>query len=63
MAWCTLKDETRPTFVCRPGRVILKRKFELRKWKGGEIFSVYFHGKVLFGNTAVLDETDMIDCY
>lgn len=56
-----LRNEIMKIFECREDKITLMKKFESRKWRKNEKFSVYFREKVLLGNRVNLDESDMIN--
>lgn len=45
-----LLKEMEKMFDLRPGKLVLRRKFEARIWKSGEQFCEYYHDKIILAN-------------
>lgn len=58
MSLSDLLESIRRNFTCRPGRMVLMRKFEARKWKRSEKFQQYYHDKTILGNHVGLEEEE-----
>lgn len=43
------------------GRLDLRRKFEMRTWKRGEVFNEYWHDKIILGNRISIREDELVE--
>lgn len=57
----SLLTEMGRMFDHRPNKLLLRKKFEERKWKSGESFGDYHHDKIIMANNASIPEDEIID--
>lgn len=56
-----LLQEMARMFDLRPGKLALRKEFESRVWKGGELFCNYYHDKMILANRIPIAEDEIVD--
>lgn len=56
-----LMSEMKRIFDHRPSKLILKKEFERRTWRAGEIFNEYCHDKVILANRVPIEPTEVVN--
>lgn len=56
-----LLDEMRKMFDHRPSKLMLRKEFERRTWRVGEMFNEYCHEKIILANRIPIDSNEIID--
>ncbi|XP_076248026.1 uncharacterized protein LOC143187672 [Calliopsis andreniformis] len=56
-----LLREMKIMFDHRPSRLSLRRQFENRVWNSGELFTDYFHDKIILGNRVPIAEGELVE--
>ncbi|XP_036345836.1 uncharacterized protein LOC118755096 [Rhagoletis pomonella] len=56
-----LIDEMNEVFGLKENRILMRRRFEARKWKAGEKFVEYLNDKVILANPLQLEEEEIVE--
>ena len=61
LSWDVLLQELKTIFYHPPSKLIVKKKFEKRKWQIGETFSNYYFDKLVLANKVPIDESELLE--
>ncbi|XP_017467307.1 PREDICTED: uncharacterized protein LOC108359793, partial [Rhagoletis zephyria] len=57
----SVSEELKDAFGTKQSKLVLRRKFEMRKWQQTESFNEYYNDKVMLANPLKLEEEELVE--